>query len=86
MSERIVKIGNVELYESEVQKLYEEKKYIVSYSGVYQIFYSNAQKQFYGQKVIEQKGIAARGRFYTMKADAINNVIGEKILIEQTEV
>lgn len=79
----IIKIGNVELYETEVQKLYEEKKYIVTYSGVYQIFYSNSQKQFYGQKVINQKGIARRGRFYTMKADAINHVLGEKILIEE---
>lgn len=79
----IIKIGNVELYESEVQKLYEEKKYIVTYSGVYQIFYSNAQKQFYGQKIINQKGIAARGRFYTMTAEAINHVLGEKILIEE---
>lgn len=83
MSEEIIKIGNVELYESEVQKLYEEKKYIVTYSGVYQIFYSNAQKRFYGHKVLNQKGIAARGRFYTMNAESINHVLGEKILIEE---
>lgn len=83
MNEQIVKIGNVELYESEVEKLYKEKKYIVSYCGVYQIFYSNAQKQFYGQKVINQKGIAARGRFYTMTAETINHVLGEKVLIKE---
>lgn len=83
MEDRVIKIGNVELCEREVQKLYEENKYIVTYSGVYQIFYSNAQRQFYGQKVIEQKGIAGKGRFYTMKADAINHVLGEKILIEE---
>lgn len=82
MSENIVKIGTVELYENEVQKLYEEKKYIVTYNGVYQIFYSNAQKQFYGQKVIEQKGIAKRGRFYTMTAEIINDILAQKILVE----
>lgn len=83
MEEKVVKIGNVELHESEVQKLYEEKKYIVSYVGVYQIFYSNAQRQFYGQKVIDQRGIARKGRFHTMTAEAINNVLGKKILIEE---
>ncbi len=81
MSE-IIKIGNVELYEKDIQKLYEEHKYIVTYGGVYQIFYSNAQKKFYGHKVINQKGIAQRGRFYTMDAKTINHILGEKILNE----
>lgn len=83
MNERIVKIGNVELYESEVQKLYEEKKYIATYSGVYQILYSNAQKKFYGLKIIEEKGIARRGRFYVMTPKEINKVLGKKVLIEE---
>ena len=83
MEREIVKIGNVELYEDEARKLYEEKKYIVTYGGVYQLFYSNAQKKVYGQRVINQRGIARKGRFYTMTAEAINNVLGEKILIEE---
>ena len=45
MEREIVKIGSVELYEDEARKLYEEKKYIVTYGGVYQLFYSNAQKK-----------------------------------------
>lgn len=79
----IIKIGGVELYESEVQKLYEQNKYIVTYGGVYQIFYSTAQKRFYGQKVINQNGIAAKGRFYTMDAKTINHILGEKFLNEE---
>lgn len=84
MKERIIKIGNVELYENEALKLYEERKYIVTYGGVYQLFYSNAQKQVYGQKVIYTKGIAARGRFYAMTAETINHILGEKVLLENT--
>lgn len=78
----IIKIGNVELYEEEVRKLYEKHKYIVTYSGVYQIFYSNSQKIFYGHKVINQKGIAAKGRFYTMDAKTINHILDAKVLNE----
>lgn len=80
---KIIKIGGVELYESEVQKLYEQNKYIVTYGGVYQIFYSTAQKRFYGQKVINRNGIAAKGRFYTMDAKTINHILGEKVLNEE---
>ena len=83
MEREIVKIGSVELYKDEARKLYEEKKYIVTYGGVYQLFYSNVQKRVYGQKVINQRGIASRGRFYTMTAETINNVLGKKILIEE---
>lgn len=83
MEREIVKIGSVELYEEDALKLYEEKKYIVTYGGVYQLFYSSAQKKIYGQKVINQKGIANRGRFYAMTAETINNILGEKILVEE---
>ena len=83
MEKQIIKIGSVELYEDEALKLYEKKKYIVTYGGVYQLFYSNTQKQVYGRKVINQKGIANRGRFYTMDAKTINHILGEKILIEE---
>lgn len=79
----IIKIGGVELYRNEVQKLYEQNKYIVTYGGVHQVFYSTAQKRFYGQKVINQKGIAAKGRFYTMDAKTINHILGEKVLNEE---
>lgn len=79
----IIKIDGVELYQNEVQKLYEQNKYIVTYGGVYQVFYSTAQKRFYGQKVINQKGIAAKGRFYTMDAKIINHILGEKVLNEE---
>ena len=42
MKREIVKIGSVELYEDEARKLYEEKKYIVTYGGVY-----HGENQYY---------------------------------------
>lgn len=82
MGKKIVKIGSVELYEDEALRIYNDGKYIVNYSGVWQLHYSNAQQKVYGTKIIDQKGIASRGRFYTMNATTINDILGEKILIE----
>ena len=81
--ERTVKVGSTELTEQEVEKIYEEKKYVVSYSGVYAIYYSTTQKQYYSRKVIDCKGMAKRGRFYIMTAETVNHIIGKKVLNEE---
>ena len=78
----IVKIGNVELTKKEAEKIYQEQKYVCSYVGIFQICYSQAQKTFYGQKVINYKGYAKRGRFYIQSAKEVNRVLGQKILVE----
>lgn len=77
----IVKIGSVELTEEEVKALYEAKKYICTYSGVYQIFY-NENYGFSGQLIIHYKNLARRGRFYSLTAKEINKIIGKSILRE----
>jgi len=78
----IIKIGNVELLKDEAKQIYENKKYVVSYIGVYQIFYSQ-NAGFYGQKIIDIKGIAKRGRFHIMDSKSINPILEKKILIEE---
>lgn len=78
----IVKIGNIEFTREEAERIYQDRKYVCSYVGIYQINYSVAQKQFYGQKVINYKGYARRGRFYIHSAKEVNNVLGQKILCE----
>ena len=75
-------IGGVELSRSEVEQYYNEKRYIVCFSGVFQINFSQANNRFYGQLVIAKKGISKRGRFYAMKAKEINDILNEKILVE----
>ena len=76
----IFKIGNVELSEELAQKYYEQAKYICGYTGIYQIFYSQAQNMYYGQKVLDIKGMARRGRFYALSGKEVNHVIGKDIL------
>ena len=80
---KMIKVGSTELTESEVEKIYTEKKYVVNYSGVYAIHYSMAQKQYYSRKVIYCKGMAKRGRFYVMTAETVNHIIGKKVLNEE---
>ena len=77
----IIKIGRDELTEEEVQKLYEEKKYICTSSSIYQINYSQAQKSFYGSKLFSI-GLAGRGRYYALTAKEINDICKKPLLRE----
>ena len=75
----LVKIGSAELTEESVKALYEDKKYICTYKGVYQLFYSK-NTGYYGKLVIYSKNLAKRGRFYALSAREVNNVLGKEIL------
>lgn len=79
--DKVVKIGTVEMYESEAQEIYEAGKYILTYSKVYTVDYSTAQKRFYGRVVLNQGG-ARRGRHYIMTAKELNRLFGKMIFIE----
>lgn len=73
-------IGGVELSTKEVAEIYESGKYLVSYHGVYEIFYSNAQKRYTYAHVIRTKGIVSRGRFHVLTGAHINKILGQEIL------
>lgn len=73
-------IGGTQLLENDIWQNIYLKKYIVNYRGVYQIFYCEAQKGFYGQKVIDKKGLARRGRYYAMTGSEINHLLDCQIL------
>ena len=62
--------------EQEVQKWYEEGRYIVTYNGVYQIFYSQAQQTYYTHPIIYENGMVCRGRFFAMTAEHVNKLLG----------
>lgn len=81
--ERTIKVGSTELTESEIEKIYAENKYVVNYSGVYAIHYSVAQKQYYGRKIIDCKGMTRIGRFFIMTAKTVNIIMGKKVLNEE---
>lgn len=78
----IVKAGNVELTLEEAEKIYSEKKFVCSYSGIFAPHFSTTQNRYYFTKVIDCKGYARRGRFYIQDAKSINHVLGEKVLNE----
>lgn len=78
----IVKIGPVELYLNEAIELYQSGKYIVTYSRIYQLFYSNAQKTVYGIEIFYHKGMARRGRFYALTASDVNHLVGFNLVID----
>ena len=82
MNNNIVKVGRVEMYEKDLENLYNEKKYIVASYGIYQICYSVVQRKFYGMKISDIKGLAGRGRYYTLTAKEINHVLGYEYLAE----
>ena len=74
---KIVKLaGTVKCTKQEAQKWYEEGKYIVTYSGVHQIFYSQAQQTYYTHHIIHKKGMVCRGRFFAVTAGRVNKLLG----------
>ena len=77
------KAGRVELTEKEAFRIYEEKKYIVTSTAIYQPHFSQAQNAVYFSKVFTVKGMARRGRFHTLTAAQINKILGEELLIEE---
>lgn len=76
----IIKIGNVELTNDEAYELYSGKKYIVTYSRIYQLHFSQANGTVYGREMFYQKGLAKRGRWHAMTAESVNNLLGFNLL------
>ena len=73
-------IGGVELSLKEVEEIYKNGLYIVTFGGIWQVNYSIPQKQYYGHMIVKEKDIVSRGRFYTMSGKAINKILGKDIL------
>lgn len=76
----IQKIGNVKLTFDEAFNLYQANKYIVTYSKIYQLFFSVAQNRVYGQVIYNQKGLAKRGRFYALSCEQVNNLVKTQLV------
>ena len=77
----IIKIGPVELTNKEARAIYlSDAHYLVTYSKIYDVKYSQAQKRYYGTVVFQtsKKGenYARRGRFYRYTAAEVNWLLG----------
>ena len=78
----IVKIGTVELFEEEAEKIYQEQKYIVTSTKIYQVHYSR-NYGYYGSIVYRApKGerMTRRGRFFVFDGKEANRLIGFELL------
>ena len=87
MNTTVIKIGNVELTPKEALKLYESKQYIVTYSSIYQLYYSQAQQVVYGSAIFRKSpangiGFSRRGSFCTKDAAGVNKLLGFKLVNE----
>lgn len=81
--ENIIKIGTVELTEAEADRLYEEGKYIVTYSKIYQLHRGGrGYPHVYGQQVYHSKGMTRRGRFHALTGKEVNDLVGYPLVIE----
>ena len=78
----IINIGRVELTKKEAFNLYEQQKYIVTHSNIYQLHYSQAQECVYGQVIYRGRGLTRRGRFFALSGTEVNRLIGCQIVNE----
>ena len=79
---RVIKIGNVQLTEAEALKIYNNGNYIITYSKIYQLFYSAAQRTIYGSVIYQQPGLTKRGRYYIFTAAEVNRLLGYQLVNE----
>lgn len=76
-----VKLGKTEIALEDCKKCYSENLYIVAFTGVYQMFYSVPQRQYYPHKIIDRH-LVKRGEYKIMNAKELNCCIGHKVVKE----
>lgn len=79
----IYKIGNIELYGCDCQKLIEEKRiFLITYKTIYQLCYS-VNAGYYGIKLYYQNDapFTKRGRFFAYTADDANRLLGHDLFV-----
>lgn len=80
---KIIRIGKVELYEEEAEKIYSENKYIITCSRVYAVNHSDAVGYYGSELHYKPRARYTRpGRFFTLTAREINNVLGFSLIKE----
>lgn len=74
-------IGKICIPDREAERQFSAGKYVVTRYGIYQLFWSNAQKQVYANLVINRKTKMLRPSEYMyLSAEQVNNMVGQEIL------
>lgn len=80
------KVGPVELWKEDAEKLLNEGKYILTPSAIYSIQYSPNYDNgnYYGQRIHykPRAGYCRAGRYHALTAKEINDVLGFTLLNE----
>lgn len=74
MTDNVV-IGRLTLSHNEVLKLYFAHKYIITYSAIYQLFYSNAQRRAYAVEIYHAPNLTRRGTYRAATAAEVNKLL-----------
>lgn len=74
MADTII-IGSLTLSHNEALKYYCDHKYIITYSGVYQLFYSAAQRRTYGIEIYRAPNLTRRGTYRAATAAEVNQLL-----------
>lgn len=74
-------IGKIHIPDDEAYQQYAAGKYAVTRYGIYQLFWSQAQKQVYANLVINRKTKILRPSEYIyLSPKQVNNLVGQEIL------
>jgi len=81
----MIKLGNVEFNENELQELYANgKKFIVQFRAIYQVFYSK-NMGFYANKIYNEYGklpLTKKGRYFMGNAKFVNDLLGKELVVD----
>lgn len=79
MTDNVI-IGRLTLSHDEVLKFYFEHKYIITYSAIYQLFYSNAQRRAYASEIYRAPKLTRRGTYRAATAAEVNELLKFQLL------
>ena len=74
MTDNVI-IGKLTLSHDEVLRLYFAHKYIITYSAIYQLFYSNAQRRAYAAEIYRAPNLTRRGTYQAATAAEVNKLL-----------
>ena len=75
----MIKVGSTELSNDEAMRIYADCLYVVNGSGVWQMMYSE-NAGFYGIRLVKRRGLTQKGRFYLMRVESVNTLLGRKVI------
>lgn len=84
MTDNVI-IGNLTLSHDKVLKHYCDHKYIITYSAVYQLFYSAAQRRAYAVEIYRAPNLTRRGTYRAATAAEVNELLQFTLLREDDE-